>query len=279
MKNTILLFAVFAAFNSAHGQSCCTKNSNQAFAQLAMNESFVSAHLDPLPITDVVKLKGKNITFKIEGQAEGKAYVSMSEFSSNNWIFVYHEWWGLNDYIRKEADKLQTSLQNVNVIAIDLFDGKVANDAKVAQELSSKLNDERARSIITGALNYVGNDMRIVSLGWCLGGGWSLQSAFLEGQSAVGCIIYYGVPENDIEKLKSLQCDILGIFATNDKFIDAKMVSNFQENLETAGIKHTIKFYEADHAFANPSNPKHNIEATNAANEVVLTYLKEKFNN
>lgn len=278
MKNTILLFAVFAAFNSTQGQSCCAKKSNQAFSQLAMTENFASAHMDPLPFTDE-KLKGKNIDLNIKGQNPGKAYVVMSDDGTNNWIFVYHEWWGLNDYIRKEADNLQAKMQNVNVMAIDLFDGKVAKDAKTAQALSSSLNDARAKSIINGALNFIGQDMKIVSLGWCLGGGWSLQSAILEGKNAVGCVMYYGFPENDVEKLKSIQCDILGIFAAKDEFIDKKMVNNFHENLETAGVKHEIKFYEANHAFANPSNPKHNVEATNAAYDVVLTYLKEKFNN
>lgn len=278
MKNTIILLAVFAAFSTAQGQSCCTKNTDQSFPQLAMSDGFAAAHLEPLPFTDE-KPNGKNIILDIKGQNPGKAYVIMSEAPTKNWIFVYHEWWGLNDYIRKEADKLQTSLGNVNVIAIDLFDGKVADDAKAAQELSSNLNDARARSIIKSALNYVGNDMRIVSLGWCFGGGWSLQSALLEGQSAVGCVMYYGVPENDVNKLKTLKCDILGIFATNDDFIDKNMVSKFQTNLETAGVKNTIQFYEANHAFANPSNPKHDVEATRSAYDLVLTYLKEKFAN
>ena len=278
MKKSILFIAIATVLNSAQGQTCCKKMPDQEFAQLAMNESFAAAHLDPLPFNES-KPEGKVITFKTSDTIPGNAYIKMADFKTNNWIFVYHEWWGLNEYIKKEADRLQSTIKNCNVIAIDLYDGKVAKDAKIAQGYSSNLNVIRVRNIIEGAVAYVGDEVKIVSLGWCMGGGWSLQSAWLEGKNAVGCVMYYGMPENDIEKLKKFPCDLLGIFGTKDQFINPKMIERFQSNLNSAGVKNTIKFFDADHAFANPSNPKHNVEATNASNDLVLTYIKEKFNN
>jgi carboxymethylenebutenolidase len=41
----------------------------------------------------------------------------------------------LNDYIRSEAELLANELNNVNVIALDLYDGKVATTADSANEI------------------------------------------------------------------------------------------------------------------------------------------------
>lgn len=277
MKNILFLVAVFATLSSAKGQSCCMKNTDQTFAQLAMNESFAAAHLDPLPY-DKGEHKGEVITFSTsDDNLPGNAYLIKAKNPTNNWILIYHEWWGLNDYIKSEADKIQASVGNCNVMAIDLYDGKVATDAKLAQEYSSSLNDGRVRNIIQGAYNYLSGESKVISLGWCLGGGWSLQSALMGQEHSVGCVIYYGMPESDVEKLSKLSCDILGFYGSKDKFINSKLVDEFKSNLKTAGIKNTIKIYDADHAFANPSNPKHDVVASKDAYTIAIKYIKGKF--
>ncbi|MBK7966745.1 MAG: dienelactone hydrolase family protein [Bacteroidetes bacterium] len=42
--------------------------------------------------------------------------------------------------------------------------------------------------------------------------------------------------------------------------------------------KFTKHIFDADHAFANPSNPKYDKVATAKANELVIKFLKENFN-
>jgi len=56
---------------------------------------------------------------------------------TKKYLFVIHEWWGLNDYIKQEAEKLQKEL-GVNVIALDLYDGKVTSDPKTARSIRSR---------------------------------------------------------------------------------------------------------------------------------------------
>ena len=53
---------------------------------------------------------------------------------------------------------------------------------------------------------------------------------------------------------------------------------DFESKLNASGIPHNFKFYNAEHAFANPSNPKHNVEATKDAYALTLEYLRTKFN-
>ena len=277
MKNTMLLLAILIGFNVAKGQSCCKMTSNQSFSQLAMNDQFAAAHLDPLPFAGE-KEKGKVIQFPAKDNATANGYFLQAESPTKNWLFIYHEWWGLNQYIKQEADKFRKEFGNCNILAIDLYDGAVATDAKKAQELSSSMKSERAISIIEGAIAYAGGDAKIVSLGWCLGGGWSLQSAMLASEQANGCVVYYGMPESNEQKIVKFPCDILGIYGKYDKFITSEMIIDFESKLNASGIPHNFKFYNAEHAFANPSNPKHNVEATKDAYALTLEYLRTKFN-
>jgi carboxymethylenebutenolidase len=248
---------------------------NQQNSMLAMNESFAAAHLIPEPFT-LLMPRGSMITFKTPDGKEASAYAIKSPTSSNKVVFVYHEWWGLNDYIKEEADKLSTEFLDADIYAIDLYDGKIATTVPDAQKLMGELNEERSKAIINGAIDYVGKKVKIASIGWCMGGAWSLQSAILEGKQAAGCVMYYGMPESDIDKLKKLHCDVLGIFALQDGHITPKIVKQFEKNMAEAGKKVTIINYDSYHAFANPSNPRYHKEFAEEAHRKAVAYLKER---
>jgi carboxymethylenebutenolidase len=182
----------------------------------------------------------------------------------------------LNDYIKQQADEYAKDLENVDVYAIDLYDGKVATDVPTAQKFMGGLQQERAASIIKGLIVSVGPEKSIVTLGWCLGGAWSLQASLIAESQSAGCVMYYGMPESKIERLKTLNSDVLGIFATEDQFINQEVVKTFQVNMQKAGKKLTVYNYKADHAFANPSNPKYNKEFTFEARAKSLEFIKLK---
>jgi carboxymethylenebutenolidase len=250
-------------------------SSTQKFAMLASNEKFASSHADPLPF-DFIPEKGKMITYKTSDGKDANAFVVIADKPTNNWLIVVHEWWGLNNYIKQEAEKLQTELEYTNVIAVDLYDQRVAQVAADAQKLMGELKPERATTIIKGAISYVGPKAKIYTIGWCMGGGWSMQASLLAGKQAGGCVMYYGMPETDISKLKNLDCDVLGIFGKKDQWINQKVVDQFVDDMKAAGKKLTVKMYDADHAFANPSNPHYDKEATADAHKISNTFLKTR---
>jgi carboxymethylenebutenolidase len=51
-------------------------------------------------------------------------------------------------------------------------------------------------------MEWAGDGAEIATMGWCFGGGWSMQAALMAAESAIGCVIYYGMPERDPEKLE-----------------------------------------------------------------------------
>ncbi len=282
MKKLYLFILLIGAFNVAFSQSkmaCCHKTdaptATKRFAMLASNSKFVMAHANPKRIHFQSSI-GKTINYKTADGLTANAYELKAKKSTNNYLLVIHEWYGLNDFIKREADKLYNDVGNVNVIALDLYDGKVADNRQDAGKLMQAVKEPRAQNIIKGAIAYAGPKARIATLGWCFGGGWSLQSAILAGKQAVACVMYYGMPEQSVDRLKMLNTDVLGNFANKDQFINTKIVAQFKENMAKAGKKLYPHQFDADHGFANPSNPIYDSEATKQAYAYTLEYLKPR---
>ncbi len=278
MKNLqffMLLLLPIWSYGQDTAITLCHTPATESFAVFAANENFNAAHDTPLPYVHRSEV-GKMLTFKGSDGKEAKAYVLMAKEDTDNYLFVIHEWWGLNEHIKKEAEKLYHDMGNVNVMALDLYDGKVADKREEAAKYMQSVKTERATAIIEGALNHIGDKARVGTIGWCFGGGWSLQSALIAGEQAVACVIYYGMPEKDVERLKTLSCDVLGIFASKEKWITPEVVGNFAKDMKKAEKDLVVKSYDAEHAFANPSNPQYDKEATKDAYGHTMEFLKKR---
>ncbi|MFN7328198.1 MAG: dienelactone hydrolase family protein, partial [Bacteroidota bacterium] len=177
---------------------------------------------------------------------------------------------------KREAENLYNELGNVNVLALDMYDGKLATDPQTAGKYMQEFKKERGEQIVKAALAFAGTNAKIGTIGWCFGGGQSMQASLLAGKQAVACVIYYGQPEENTEKLKGLNCDVLNIWPKQDTWITKQVIDKFEANMKTAGKKLTVKSYDADHAFANPSNPKHNKEFAVDANKHTIAFIKER---
>ena len=279
MKKILLLsvFVSVAHILPAQKNTCCSVASGQGMAAFATDRAFVKAHKNPKAFT-YQSAAGKMIRFPAADGQTANAYEVKASSPTNKYVFVFQEWWGLNDYIKKESDQIYASLGGkVNVIAIDLYDGKIATTRDSAGAYMQAAKPERLVSIIKGALTFVGTKAEIVTIGWCFGGGWSLQAALLAGTQDKGCVMYYGSPETDAAKLSTLNGELLGIFASQDKWITPEVVNAFDANLTAAGKKHTIKQFDADHAFANPSNPQYNKVYTEEAYALSIAFIKKCF--
>lgn len=254
--------------------SCFNADVREQFRQEASTPDFALLHETP----DYYKLEnstGTTVSFKAADGSTAMGYEIKSKKASKKWVFVIQEWWGLNDYIKRESETLSKELDNVNVIALDLYDGKVAATPDSAMKLVQAVKTERLENIIKGALTYAGTDAKIYTIGWCFGGMWSLQTTLLAGKQAAGCVMYYGRPETNMDKLKTLNCDVIGFFGNKDKSPSPEMVAKFEADLQTAGKKITAYKYDAGHGFANPSNPGFNKEATEDAHVKAIAFLKE----
>lgn len=253
---------------------CCIKPSHSsALIALAASEAFGKAHEAPHPFQYSEK-RGSDITFRTLDGKNGRAYYVPAPEATIRTLIIFHEWWGLNDYIRREADRWQDSLGPIDVYAIDLFDGAVATTAEEAGKLSSGVDRRRADALIKGLLATIGRDAQIATLGWCMGGSYAFRASVLAEKQASGCVMYYGFPEKDAKNVMPLQTDVLYIWASRDKFISKEHVEQLGKSIEAAGRKFTLVTADAEHAFANPSNPHYDASRAMVAEWHALRFLR-----
>lgn len=274
----ILSFLVITSFGFSQDITLCHTPAIDKFALMASNKDFNSQHLMPRAYVHVSAEGGKMVSIDCADGMNANAYVILAAKKTNNWVFVFQEWWGLNDNIKKWSEDLYKELGNVNVIALDMYDGKLATDRENAAKYMQAFKMERGEAIIKGAISYAGKNAKIGTVGWCFGGGLSLQAAILGGKQTAGCVMFYGMPEDNVEKLKTLNSDVLNIWGTKDQWINTEVMDKFTKNMEAAGKKLTVEAYDADHAFANPSNPVYDEKAYTDSREKTLTYFRSKFN-
>ena len=192
-------------------------------------------------------------------------------------IIVIHEWWGLNDNVRAMADRLAG--EGYIVLAVDLFNGSVTENREQARQQMLKVveNSEAANENLRQAYEFVQSSAgapRIGSLGWCFGGGWSLNAAMLFPDELDAAVIYYGQVTDDEERLRPISTPILGLFGAQDQGIPVASVRRFETALERLRKNYTIHVYDgADHAFANPTGNAYNAEAAEDAWEKTLEFL------
>jgi carboxymethylenebutenolidase len=172
-------------------------------------------------------------------------------------IIVIHEWWGLNDWVKAQASKLAE--QGYVALAVDLYRGKVATSPEEAHEIMRGVPEDRAKQDLDAAFTYLKSQNnvtgdRIGAIGWCMGGGYSLDVALQEPTLAAD-VINYGHLAVDQSSLKKINAPILGIFGGKDRGIPVEDVKKFQQTMQQLGKEIEIVIYpDAGHAFENPNN-------------------------
>ena len=193
-------------------------------------------------------------------------------------IIVIHEWWGLNDDIKAMTRRLAG--EGYVALAVDLYGGKTAATPEAAQELLREFyaDPDAARRNVQQAYDYLEKYAfapRVASIGWDLGGGWSLQTALLYPGALDAAVMYYGQVFTDRERLEPLSVPLLGFFGGNDKSIPVREVQEFRAKLLDLNKNAEILIVpHADHAFANPASPTYNAKAADESWASTLAFLE-----
>jgi carboxymethylenebutenolidase len=190
-------------------------------------------------------------------------------------VLLIHEWWGLNDQIKTMAAEF--AREGFLALAVDLYDGEVASDPGTAESLMKAVDPAKAIETLGVWVGWLKADARstgkVGSVGWCFGGGWSLNTAIAAPVDAA--VIYYGRVDRSPDDLKGLKGPVLGQFADQDKFIDRPMVEAFEANMHRAGKPLELYWYSADHAFANPTGQNYDQEDAKTAWQRTLAFLRK----
>jgi len=172
-------------------------------------------------------------------------------------LIVIHEWWGLNDWVKEQALKLAD--EGYVALAVDLYRGKVATTPDLAHELMRGVPDDRSARDLHAAFEYLKSQPnvkpeRIGAIGWCMGGGYSLDVALQEPTLAAD-VINYGHLATEPDDLGKVKAPILGLFGGQDRGITPDDVNKFEAQMKGLGKSVDIHIYpNAGHAFENPNN-------------------------
>ena len=197
-------------------------------------------------------------------------------------VVMIHENKGLNDHIKNMANLLARN--GYVVLAVDLFKGEVTTDRNRSSELTQYVRDNQniATANLQSAVKYLAslpnvNAEKIASLGWCFGGGQSLQLALNSHDHPLSAtIIYYGRLMTDNATLSAIKWPVLGIFGDQDSSIPVDTVKAFESALNSNGISNEIYIFKGvGHAFANPSGDNYAPTETKDAWDKTLSFLNK----
>ena len=212
---------------------------------------------------------------------EDKAYLSLPDgkgpFPA---ILVIHEWWGLNDHIKHWADRL--AADGYAALAVDLYAGVVAQERAEALAAMQAIDEDAALAALRAAHEFLVDDERIEAprtacIGWCFGGGWSLQLAIAE-PDLDAAVVYYGRLISEPSRLERISAPMLAVFGNQDRGIPPEQVDAFEKAMKKARRELKVLRYDANHAFANPSSARYQPESATAAWTEVRKFLDARLN-
>jgi carboxymethylenebutenolidase len=168
-------------------------------------------------------------------------------------VIVIHEWWGLDDSMRKMCDRF--AAEGFVALAPDLYEGETTEQPDEAQQKLMALNMDKAVKEMRGAVKEVLEhpkcNGKIGSVGFCAGGGLAVWAAAETPEIGAAVTYYYVMPHGkpDFSKIDG---PVLGHFGTEDEFIGPDDAKALQAEMQAAGVEAAFEFYEgAGHAFAN----------------------------
>lgn len=215
-----------------------------------------------------VPVTGQEVAYGSVGGKEIRGYLAFPTSAGANaappGVLMIHEWWGLNDNVRMMARRLAG--EGYRVLAVDLYGGQVATTPEQARASMMQVMQNRGAGIenLRAAADFLRGrgSAKVGVIGWCFGGGWSLQTALQLSDRVDAAAVYYGQPETDRAELQKLDDPLIGFFGTADTGIPVATVRQMEQEMKTLGKNVEFHYYEgAAHAFANPSGQSYDAAA------------------
>ena len=217
----------------------------------------------------------ENVSLQTAGGKRVHASLALPAKTPAPGVLLIHEWWGLNDQIKAVAGEY--ARQGFIALAADLYGGNVATTREEAERLRNAVDPNVGIDTLVSWAGWLKTHPKgtgkVAAIGWCFGGGWALDTAIATPVDAT--IIYYGKVDQPADRLARLNGPVLGHFATRDQWINRPMVEGFARVMAQAGQPLTVYWYEADHAFANPTGGRYDAEDAALASDRTLAFLRQ----
>lgn len=161
-------------------------------------------------------------------------------------VIMLHDWRGLSTDVNGKADDL--AQQGYVVVAPDTYRGAVSSWFPRSMYLAISTPTERVNVDLDAVYAWLETQPdvdpdRIAIMGFCYGGGKSLEYG-LHNSRLAATVIFYGTLLTDASRLASMAGPVLGIFGELDAQIPVDEVNAFEAALNEAGVSNQVSIYE-----------------------------------
>jgi carboxymethylenebutenolidase len=199
-------------------------------------------------------MPGQDVEFPSNGGTT-PGYVATPASGGGPGVIVIQEYWGLNDQIRRTADRFAE--EGFVALAPDFYHGQITREPDEAGKLMMALNIDQTARDARGAAQFLAKQTavqgsRVGVIGFCMGG----QLALLAGTVApdlVGAVIdMYGIHPSVKPDFSKMQAPALLLFAEKDGYVNPEARQALEDQLQAAGVRYEAHLYAGvDHAFMN----------------------------
>jgi carboxymethylenebutenolidase len=190
-------------------------------------------------------VKTQDVTFPSGPETIGGYLAAPESPGKHPALVVIHEDWGLTDWVKEQTRKLAG--QGYVALAVDLYRSQVAHDPEYAYELMISTPPDRALRDMEAAIHFLAarmdvNQEKMGSIGWSVGGKWSLLLA-VNDPFLAACVVNYGSMPTDPADIQKIHAPVLGIFGADDRYISARDVEDFESAMNSAHKSIDVKVY------------------------------------
>ncbi len=225
------------------------------------------------------EIETQNVKFK-EGGLEVRGYLARPRTAmALPGLLLTHEWFGLNDHIQDVARRY--AREGFVVLAVDLYDGRLAKDQETAAKYMSELKPEEGVKRVQAAFKHLSGQPfikkgQIGITGFCMGGSFALLSACHIPDLKATAPFYGDIPEPD-DPIKNIRCPILFIGAGLDQWITVAKMDRLKTAIRKYDLQGEVHIYpNSQHAFFNNTRPEvHDAGAAADAWQRVTSFLHQ----
>ena len=179
-------------------------------------------------------------------------------------VLVVHEWWGLNEHARNQAERLARA--GFVGFALDMYgDGKVTTHPQDAQTFAAEATKdpevEAARFNAAHAQLEADPHVdarHIGAIGYCFGGGVVLEMARRGADLGAVATFHGSLATQHPSEPGKIKAPILVMTGTDDPFVTPDQVAKFESEMKAAGANfRVIRYPGAKHGFTNPDAAKY----------------------
>ncbi|HKP57416.1 MAG TPA: dienelactone hydrolase family protein [Polyangiales bacterium] len=205
-----------------------------------------------------------------------RGYEATPDGASLGSVLIVHEWFGLNEGMRTQADRFAAA--GFHALAVDLFYGQVAGDAESARRLAAEMKTQHAMQVISAAAEHVRNrpdgNGKVCIAGFCMGGAVALAAAsHVEGLSATAT--FCGMPPSRYRDVQRIHAPVMGHYGLRDPLLPVAQPQALFDSLVAAGKRALFHVYDAGHAFMRSGTQSYHAAVAELAWQRTLGFFRE----